>query len=213
MKNASEEVLATAVQMKRDGQKWPAILKATGLNHVQAELAWIRANITPEQFANAEALVAKIGLAATCVELRDAQNSWGTIAAMVGESESAVRRMYTEASNLKSKGNRIGHGGRFYLGDEVLYTEGLKPTGTLIPKDAVGREGARRVAAVQRIAKLNRAELVSLAADYGIDPKGKTPARIAGLIHAEMGLIDPKPAKKARKVTAAPALEVEGEVA
>ncbi len=200
MKNPTPEVLATAVQMKRDGQKWPAILGATGLNHVQAELAWITANITDAQrvLVNEDATLGQ-----NAKTLRDAGSSWGTIAAILGESESTVRRAFTEASNLKSKGLRIGHGGRFYLGDAELYEGNLQPVGTAIPKDAIGRDDARRFATIQRISRLDRAELLALAADYNVGTKGLTPARIAQAITNAMGVTEAK-APKAKRTPKAP---------
>jgi hypothetical protein len=208
MKNPTAEALAQAVELKRAGQKWPAILATTGLNHTQAELAWIEANITSEQ----RAMVNPEATLATNVEaLRNSGASWGTIMAILGENEGTVRRAWTEATNLKSKGLRNGHGGRFYMGLPELYEGGLEPTGTEIPKDAVGRDDARRFATIQRIAKLSRDELKVLAADYGIDPKGLTPARVAQKITQAMGVTDepkakgssPKRAKRAPKAEAA----------
>lgn len=199
MKNPTAEAFAQAVELKRAGQKWPAILAATGLNHCQAELAWIKANITDAERALVDP---EATLAQNVKALRDSGSSWGTIMAILGENEGAVRRAWTEATNLKSKGLRNGHGGRFYMGLPDLYEGGLEPTGTEIPKDAVGREDARRYATIQRIAKLDRDELNALAADHGITTKGLAPARIAQAITNAMGVTEAKAPKAPRKAKA-----------
>lgn len=78
---------------------------------------------------------------------READMSWGSIAVRfrlneshtnLGCPEGKIRKAFTEATGLKSQGQRIGKGGRFYYGfsGQPLYAGELRPTGTDIPKDA-----------------------------------------------------------------------------
>lgn len=183
------DVEAQAVAMKAEGAKMKQIMAETGLNHSQAERAIMKATITDAEVQAFGEGHADLASAVKAARKGSAPLSWGPISIMAsryfgGEiSESAARRAFTEATGLKHQGQRIGKGGRFYYGDGELYVDTLRPTGTDIPKDAVGREAARLSAITQRMLGLDMAELKALAADYGVEvKKGMTKARIVQAI-------------------------------
>lgn len=153
------DAVAKAIAMRADGYGMKDILAATGLNHTQAEIAVRRAALAPEAFRpfSQENVVA----------LRAEGESWGMIGVRLNVPESQVRRAFKAASGTLSEGQRIGKGGRFLNQDGVLYSDVLKETGTTIP-EAYGRMNARKAAVECRMLKLERAELIALAADYGI---------------------------------------------
>jgi hypothetical protein len=188
MKNPTDKVLAKCVQMRADGQAWPAILKATGLSHSQAEIAVLRATLPKDAF---EAFSPD-----ACVRLRKSGVSWGEIGVRLSVPESRVRSAYKEATGKLSEGQRIGRGGRFLNADPDLYADVLQAPGTVIPRE-YGRTNARTAAAQQRLMALEPAELKALAADYGIASfkKGTTKATMVTAIVKSMGLNIPEKAK------------------
>lgn len=68
--------------------------------------------IQPESLTAKAALVAK---------LREAGQSWGVISVRLREPESRTRADFTEATGLRSKGMRIGKGGRWVANDRSFY--------------------------------------------------------------------------------------------
>lgn len=195
MKNATrtqEEIKAATakvIKMRSDGAKWPEILQATGFSHSRAELIWMDHVLPSAERDRCRKLVKDQGLGPASVALRAEGHSWGEIAVRVGHGEGKVRTAFRDASGNKSQGQRIGKGGRYYLAEGVLYQDTLRPTGTVIPKDAVGREGARFCAATQRLMNLEFSELKNLAKDHGIN-KVTTKAQAVTAIVKAMGLKD-----------------------
>lgn len=181
MKNPTIETLTLALTMRQDGADWPEILEATGLNYSQA---WYF--VESQRMREAGELVEGEITPQTIVDLRAAKHSWGTIAVMCQLPESRVRRMFTEASNLKSQGLRIGKGGRYFYGysGEPLYSGELRPTGTAIPKDAK-LEGALMAADTQRMIHEDIKTLRAKADELGISYKPRaTKAQLVKLILA-----------------------------
>lgn len=168
------EVEQEAVALRAAGSTMRDVMIATGLNHSQAENAIMKATLTESDVARFEAMGADLG--SRVVAAREAKLSWGVIMMLAAETEGAVRKAFTEATTLKSQGQRIGKGGRFYYGDngQPLYDGELKPTGTNIPKTAK-YEGAIKAAFEQRLSVLgsrDRTRLVSIAEQYGLKTKG-----------------------------------------
>lgn len=179
MKNPSAEILATAVEMRSSGEKWPAILAATGLSHSQAEIAVLKATLPKSAFKpfSPEAVL----------ELRGEGVSWGEIGVRLSVPESTVRSAYKKATGKLSEGQRIGRGGRYLNADAELYADVLQPTGTVIPEE-YGRRNARLAAFQQRLLKMEFADLKAYAADQGVTvKKGMTKARIVKAIEAQIG--------------------------
>jgi hypothetical protein len=127
MKNPDEKVLEHALRLHNDGKKMHEILEITGLNYSQA-WAYINdaildpkkrvkpANRTPE----------------TVKRLRDSGTSWGMISVMFGYTEfpeSKIRKMFEDATGLKSQGLRIARGGRFLNKDPLLYLDERRKSG------------------------------------------------------------------------------------
>lgn len=203
MKFDTEKELASArakaVKMKKAGAKMKQILVETGLNHSQAESAIMEASFTDEDRKWFEKLAADTP--GRCVAARKANKSWGWIAVMAGVPESQVRKHWANATGLKSQGQRIGRGGRFYYGDggRPLYENELKPTGTDI-KVGSDRETAILQSRLQRMVGLEMDELKNLGKDYGVTfRKGDTKTKYAQRIIAAAT------AKKAPAATAATA--------
>jgi hypothetical protein len=178
--NTTETAFANAtfmaVEMRKNGQKMADVIKATGLNHTQVEIAFLKATLPASAFA--EFSPAKV------VELREAGIAWGVIGVMLNVPESRVRKAYANATGNLSEGQRNGKGGRFLNADGVLYADVLAKTGTTIPVE-YGRNGARKAAVECRMVKLEIAELRMLAADYGVSGKG-TKAQIINRIKKAM---------------------------
>lgn len=59
--------------------------------------------------------------------------SWGTIAVNCDLPESRVRKIFSEATGVRSEGLRIGAGGRFLRDDQLFYEDERRVTGTPIP--------------------------------------------------------------------------------
>lgn len=182
-KNPTTEMFATALEMRRNGEGWKAILAATGLNYSQA---WL--HCATEERREQGLLVEGEVTEAVVADLRAQNLSWGEIAVRCQMPESRVRKLYTEQTGFKSQGLRIGKGGRYYYGERgtPLYTEGLKPTGTAIPKGAHIAE-AYEAADQQKLIHRPVAELVAKAEALGINPKSgkknKTKAQLVKAIY------------------------------
>lgn len=133
MKEPDEKVLERALKLHREGKRLKEILELTGLNYSQAWLYITDADLSPSQRVKA-----KDATSQTVKQLRDDdQLSWGLISVMMGYKafpESRVRKMYEEASGLRSQGLRIGHGGRYLNGDPVLYADDRRKPGIALPK-------------------------------------------------------------------------------
>lgn len=68
------------------------------------------------------------------VERRNDGYSWGEIAIQANVPESRVRKLFAEATGVRSEGLRTGQGGRFLRDDQVFYTGGdRRVAGTAIP--------------------------------------------------------------------------------
>ncbi len=184
---------AMVIKMRSGGAKWPEILSATGFSHSRAELIWMDHVLPAAERQRCQAMIKADGLPKAAQTLRSEGLSWGEIAVRAGKPEGQVRTAFKEATGLKSQGQRIAKGGRFYLAEGVLYQDSLKPTGTDIPKDAKGREGARLSAVTQRLMNLELKELKGLAADHGV--KGTTKASLVIAIKKAMGYTEAKAAK------------------
>lgn len=99
------------------------------------------------------------------VERRNQGFSWGEIAVQANLPESRIRKLFADATGVKSQGLRTGQGGRFLRDDQVFYTGGdRRVTGTAIPVEksvAATREellAELKKASVAAKAKSDRAE-------------------------------------------------------
>lgn len=105
----------------------------------------------------------------------------GRIMVATKSGEAKVRKAFREGSKLDDRGIRIGKGGAFLNRDPLLYEGSLKASGTEIPEGE--RPNARKHAKIQRLMKLDFAELKRQAQEAGIEVKrGTTPARLAKLL-------------------------------
>ncbi len=186
MKNPSIETLQEAADAIAGGMTRKAAQQKFDLNYSQLWLFTRRAEIV-EAGLDVEATAENVR------ELRkDASLSWGEIACRCGVPESKVRKLFTETTDLKSQGQRIGKGGRFYYGERgaPLYEAELRPTGTDIPKGAK-YEGAITAAVGQRLIHLEISELRTTFKDYtGKDAGKRTKAQLVVAIRKAMA---PKP--------------------
>lgn len=168
MKAPNGKMLEKALAMHLEGAKLKAILEATKLNYSQA---WYY--IRSHELRQAGLLEKGTITGKRVVELRGEDHSWGEIAVRCQMAESKIRRMYTEATELKSQGQRIGKGGRFYYGPVdgyPLYEDVLKPTGTQIPKGAP-RAVALEAAGDQKLIHQDVQEIAKQATALGISLK------------------------------------------
>lgn len=185
MKNPTQDILSAAVAARQAGMKSDQILAEFGLSHSQFEFAWLRQVELVDFVGSVEAT------GPNAVAMRDYfQVSWGRIAVLMDCSEAKVRSLYKEAAGLLSQGQRIGKGGRWYLNERDLYTEGLQRPGTKITeaeaKEMGRREAATVAAASQKLLLKDMAELKAIAAAEGVTvKKGTTKALlIKGILQA-----------------------------
>lgn len=138
-KNPTTAELDHAVTLRLAGQPWKNVLPQTGLSHSQAEghemkfKMWLQANGLKATDLGGDWAPLKFS-AESIKQARAAGISWGAIAIRMGQTESKVRKTFTEATGVHHTALRIGKGGRF-LGDEQgahLYTTD-PATGTLVP--------------------------------------------------------------------------------
>lgn len=197
--------LCAAAEALDSGAKMAEVLEATGLNYSQAWYFWMRLRVERGDFGKGSDLKGLTGdkakraieLARTVdpnPETEKPGQSWGFIAVRFALPEARVRRMFTDQTELKSQGLRIGRGGRFYRRDEVLYEDVLKPTGTAIPNEAKG-EQIRQAAKVERAqvaeGQVNELwtkahkELVALAKKLGIATQNVTKVQLITRIRRE----------------------------
>lgn len=206
-------LLDQAAIMRAEGAKWAPVKelfakKGVKFNHVATELHVLKFQVFCGQFGGAfpagvKADEGKLGKA--IVAARAEGQSWGVLAARAGVPESRVRKLFELNADHVSQGVRIGRGGRFYMGEPDLYQAELNPTGTqLTPEQRGKRAEAIDAAATQRLLRLDRSELRSLATDLGITFTGRTtPAKLVTEIRKAMTApkapkaVAPKPEPKA----------------
>lgn len=170
--NLKAPQLTKLLAMKADGEKWKAILKATGLSHSKAELAFME----HEAFAEADPAFKVVTLTPDFVAY--ARNvlgiGWGPIMVWTQSTEGAVRKAWETATNTHSDCKRVGRGGRFKFDDQELYVGELKPHGTDIPSDApLVRTVARENALTTRLGALEPKALIAIYTKA----TGKAPTR------------------------------------
>lgn len=167
------DIEVRAVELRSQGMSQRDVMAELGLNHSQVENAVMKATLGEADVARFEALGAD--LPSRVLAAREQKLSWGIIMILAGETEGKVRKAYEAATELKSKGGRIGKGGRFYYGEagQPLYEDTLKPTGTAIPLGS-GYDKAIALSVEQRIERLPREGVVRIAERYGVSTKGAT---------------------------------------
>lgn len=195
MKNPSKKVLDKALAMHAEGAQIKSIIKETGLNYSQT-WRFLRSRDLEAEGFEFHTTVDPVAVKA----MREAGMSWGEIGVRhrlngehttFGAPEGQVRKAFTEATGLKSQGQRIGKGGRFYYGERgtPLYAGELRPTGTDIPKDAK-YDGAVEAANSQRLIHKDLDELKAMASDLGVSlkagNKNKTKAKLVTDIRKAM---------------------------
>lgn len=162
------------IRLKADGLANRQIMAETGLNHSQVERAILKATLTESDVTRFMGLGVDLGSRA--VAGREQKLSWGVMGILAGVPESQVRKAFETATQIKSKGVRIGKGGRYHYGPDrgaPLYQDVLKPTGTAIPVGA-NYDAAIAISVEQRITRLPREGVVRLAERYGVSSKGAT---------------------------------------
>lgn len=182
MKNPTAEILNHAVELKLEGMSSKQVLAETGLSHSQFELWFWRT--VPVADGGLKERVGTVELTGeNVIALRDGDGlSWGQISVICGPvPESQIRAEYKKASGKLSQGKRIGHGGRWFLNERELYTDGLQRPGTEITeaeaKELSTRTAALKAATEQKLVHKTSAELKAIAKAEGVSPNG-TPAQI-----------------------------------
>lgn len=129
-----EKKLETALRLHNDGKKMSEILEITELGY---SLVWLF--IADAELPAAQRIKESDRTGATVRKLRDEEdNSWGLIQVRFGfreYTEGRIRKMYEEASGVKAIGLRIGRGGRFLNGDQVLYAGDRRKPGIRLSSD------------------------------------------------------------------------------
>lgn len=170
--NLKADQLKKLLAMKEAGEKWKAILKATGLSHSKAELAFME----HEAFTQQDPPFKVVALTPEFVTY--ARNvlgiGWGPIMVWTQSTEGSVRKAWEAATNTHSDCKRVGRGGRFKFDDQELYVGELKPHGTDVPADApLVRTVARENALTTRLGALEPKALISIYTKA----TGKAPTR------------------------------------
>lgn len=161
--NLKADQLKKLISLKEDAQPWKAILKATGLSHSKAELAWME----HEAFGQSNFTKAELTPAFVAYARNDLRIGWGPIMVWTQSSEGKVRKAWEAATNSHSEATRIGRGGRFKFDDAELYVGELKPTGTTVPAEApLTRTVARENALVTRLTGLDIKQVRVIYANY-----------------------------------------------
>lgn len=179
MKDPQKSDLDKAIELRLEGYGMKVVQAQSGLSHSQAELACM----AWEYFVDAGAEAITLDPATVKVLRDDLGISWGAISVMGGLKadlplpkvpESKVRKMYTEATGNEHKGIRNGHGGRWLQGDQTLYEDNLKATGTVLAKGEARQIDIRQAKAqLQKYMQMSWTGLVEAAEAEGIEvPKG-----------------------------------------
>lgn len=188
--NPTDSIFSDAFAMHKAGATVKEICAETGLNYSQL---WRFCESRSLDEAGFEFLTELAGNEKAVAEMREAGLSWGKIACRfrlneshtaLGCPEGKVRKAFETATGLKSQGQRIGKGGRFFYGysGQPLYAGELRPTGTDIPVGA--KLGEALVAAEeQRMISWDIEAVRAKATELGISLKaGKKNATKAQLI-------------------------------
>lgn len=129
-KYTTEEIttaLDLAYRMFEEKKTTKEILALTGLNESQMWLDRTKRQITDGTIAGGFIKVAgetDTKVAAQIAKFRADGESWGLIAVRCQMPESRVRRTFTNATAIDSKGLRIGKGGRWVSDEPAFYTGG-----------------------------------------------------------------------------------------
>lgn len=192
--NPTTEAFDAAFALHKEGGTVKAICAETGLNYSQL---WRFCESRKLDEAGFEFYTELAGKEEIVADLRKSGFSWGSIAVRfrltdahqaLGCPEGKIRKAFETATGLKSQGQRIGKGGRFFYGysGQPLYAGELRPTGTDIPKDAK-LDGALLAAEEQRMVGWDISLVRAKAEELGIElktakGKNKTKAVLIGAI-------------------------------
>ena len=161
--------LEAAAEMIAEGMPIAKVLEATGMSYspVWCYSTWSR-NRDEGKLVDLSGLSQSEADAAIKV-IREEGNSWGDIACLVSRTENACRKSYERASNIRSEGTRIGHGGRYLADREELYTgEGAHGDRSVVgPRLTVGttvNEALAQLAAedAKDLTSMKKADLATL---------------------------------------------------
>lgn len=107
------------------------------------------------------------------VDRRNQGFSWGEIAIQANLPESRIRKMFEDASGVRSAGLRTGQGGRFLTDDPVFYTGGERR----VAGTAISTEKAIAATKEELLAELKKASVAAKAkADKAEAAKAKREA-------------------------------------
>jgi len=198
-----EALSASVLKDKAAGLSLSKIGAKYNLNHTQVDWITYRDRITEadleawatidpkylEQCPNGTELQLRV------LQGRDRKISWGMMAVLQECPESTIRKAYAAVTTLRSQGQRIGKGGRYFMQQPVLYEDVLRPTGTQIPVDAP-LASAKNLSIRQRIERLSFDSQDALGAKFGM-PYQKGTSRTAWLkaVLVKAGYVDPAPVK------------------
>lgn len=190
MTKYSKEELDQVVLHMLDGMGAAEARHMVGVSHTPAELHVFRfqcliAGVSPgEGEWAAEPGSAKFNRLVTYLRFHAEDDrgklGWGIgkIMVMLNATEGQVRKAIREGANVDDRGHRTGKGGRFFEGKAEYYEGELKTEGTRF--DLGSDLDRSQQARLQRLMKLDLAELKALAKDMGVTVgKSTTKARLA----------------------------------
>jgi len=125
----TSDLFDLAWKLFQDGRTGAEIKAETGLNESQYVAdRWKRQmQADPAQYGGFITGDSETALAAQIVRARDAGQSWGMIFVRCQLPEGRVRAIFKNATQIDSKGLRIGKGGRFVADDPRFYAGADRP--------------------------------------------------------------------------------------
>lgn len=121
MQKPTKAAFEQATALRKAGRTNSQVMEATGLSHSQVERHFVAEDIAKYGgfITNLPTTVTAQG--ALFARLREQGQSWGVIGVRVHWPESRVRKVFAEATGLRSQGMRIGKGGAYIAKDARFY--------------------------------------------------------------------------------------------
>ncbi len=126
----SDKTLKQVLHLHEQGKTIKSIMETMELDYGTVWLA-----ITDDELPANQRVKPNQQSSTKVKQLRDGGDSWGLIRVKFGYAdytEGKIRKMFEEASGLKSQGLRIGKGGRFFNRDGRFYVDDHRKPGTAI---------------------------------------------------------------------------------
>lgn len=150
-KNTTAEQIGILLKAAlEDGLNWQQASELSGIKYSRGWLIVRRAQLEqnyPNLLVDSSALImgfeatsladpknlVPAALSDTVKRLHDEGCSWGEIMVRLGQTEGTVRKAFEYKTTLKSVGQRVGKGGRYWDGRADLYQENRRKEGAWIP--------------------------------------------------------------------------------